>query len=42
MILMGYIIDETGISLLIDIGETMAGNVPICTYRNFPRRVVSQ
>ncbi len=45
-ILMGYINDETGISLLIDIGETMwdgsensiASGVPICTYRNFPRR----
>src|SRR5271157_939721 len=37
-ILMGYINEETGISLLIDIGETMTGNVPICSYRNFPRR----
>ena len=35
---MGYYIDDTGLSLLIDIGETMAGNVPICTYRNFPRK----
>ena len=37
-ILMGYINGETGISLLIDIGETMYGNAPICSYRNFPRR----
>ncbi len=37
-ILMGYINDETGISLLIDIGETMPLGVPIYTYRNFPRR----
>jgi len=49
-ILLGYINGETGISLLIDIGETMAGlpdncsqnkmpmGVPICSYRNFPRK----
>ncbi len=37
-ILMGYYIAETGLSLLIDIGETTQGNVPICTYRNFPRK----
>ncbi len=37
-ILMGYINDETGISLLIDIGETMPLGVPIYSYRNFPRK----
>jgi hypothetical protein len=36
-ILMGYINDETGISLLIDIGETMPLGVPVYSYRNFPR-----
>ena len=25
-------------SLLIDIGEEMSGGMPICTYRNFPRK----
>ena len=37
-ILMGYINNETGISLLIDIGETAPLGVPIYTYRNFPRQ----
>ena len=36
--LMGYINDETGISLLMDIGEAMPLGVPIYTYRNFPRK----
>ena len=35
-ILMGYINNETGISLLIDIGETAPLGVPIYSYRNFP------
>jgi hypothetical protein len=37
-ILMGYINNETGISLLIDIGELAPLGVPIYTYRNFPRK----
>ncbi len=37
-ILMGYINTETGISLLMDIGETAPLGVPIYTYRNFPRK----
>ena len=35
---MGYINNETGISLLIDIGETAPLGVPIYSYRNFPRK----
>ena len=37
-ILMGYINNETGISLLMDIGEVAPTGVPIYTYRNFPRK----
>ncbi len=37
-ILMGYINNETGISLLMDIGEVAPLGVPIYTYRNFPRK----
>ena len=38
-ILMGVINDGTGLSVLVDIGETMGEvGVPIYTYRNFPRR----
>jgi hypothetical protein len=38
-IMMGEINQGTGISVLIDIGEVMGEiNVPIYTYRNFPRR----
>ena len=37
-ILMGYINNETAISLLMDIGETMPLGVPIYSYRNFPRK----
>ena len=37
-ILMGYINEKMGISLLINIGEEMPGGMPICTYRNFPRK----
>ena len=36
-LLMGEINDGTGISILIDIGEIM-NDVPLHTYRNFPRR----
>jgi hypothetical protein len=40
-ILLSEINEGRGLSLLIDIGETMDNGllvVPICTYRNFPRR----
>ena len=37
-IMLGEINDGTGLSVLVDIGETMPMGVPIYTYRNFPRR----
>ena len=37
-ILMGYMDEKAGISLLIDIGETMGIGIPVATYRNFPRK----